>query len=362
MPKAPHPSPAAPLAHALSGRVAALRKHLRQALRGEVEAVHDARVATRRLKAALDLLRPLLPDGPRSQFAKALRQVRRSLGPVRDVDVMLTHVEAMRPARGEEAALAWVREQLRQRRATLRQDAAKRGARKLAERLRAWGDLAPEVRQSQREAAALVARAAPEQMAEFARRADAVAPPGGRGTDPAPAAEPAEDVHDLRLAGKAMRYTLELCAPLGFRLPASVAKRFKKLQDALGLWHDYAVLTDEVLRLALEAQLSVTAPRTYGGVLRLAARCWADAERHLGRFRTLWARAGAGLTTSVAAAFSSPGAAGGDGEPEPPPPAEAPPAASDASRARVVETPADLATPAARPDVDTADELLTRPG
>lgn len=356
MAKAAHPTPAPSLARALSERAAALPKQLRRALRGDVEAVHDTRVATRRLKAALDLLRPLLPDGPRSQFAKGLRQVRRTLGPVRDVDVMLRHVEAMRPARGADAALAWVGEQLRQRRASLRRDAAKRGDRKLAARVRAWGDLAPKVRQSQKEAAALIARAAPEQMAEFARRADAVTRPPGRGKDSAPAAEPAEDVHDLRIAAKAMRYTLELCTPLGFRLPASVAKRFKKLQDALGLWHDYAVLTDEVLRLALEAQLSLTAPQTYGGVLRLAARCWADAERHLGRFRNLWAQAGAGLATAVAAAFSSPGAAGGQGEPDPPAPAGEPPVASEVQG---VEAPGHLDTPAALPAVESADELLT---
>ena len=30
-------------------------------------------------------------------------------------------------------------------------------------------------------------------------------------------------------------------------VPKSVAKDFKKLQDALGLWHDYAVLTDEAI-------------------------------------------------------------------------------------------------------------------
>ena len=55
------------------------------------------------------------------------------------------------------------------------------------------------------------------------------------------------DVHELRIAGKLLRYTLELAEPLGYQLSPSVLKSFKQLQEALGLWHDDVVLGERAL-------------------------------------------------------------------------------------------------------------------
>jgi CHAD domain-containing protein len=63
------------------------------------------------------------------------------------------------------------------------------------------------------------------------------------------------DVHELRIDGKLLRYTLELAAPLGFGAPMPLLRAFKQLQDALGLWHDYVVLGEQTLRYALDQQL-----------------------------------------------------------------------------------------------------------
>ena len=46
-------------------------------------AIHQSRVATRRLKAALDLLRPVLSDEHLTPFSKVSRKLRRRLGPMR---------------------------------------------------------------------------------------------------------------------------------------------------------------------------------------------------------------------------------------------------------------------------------------
>src|SRR6478609_6445596 len=54
-----------------------------------VDAIHDARVATRRVRAALDLLEPLLSQAPRRAFAKVLKRLRRTLAPLRDHDIMI---------------------------------------------------------------------------------------------------------------------------------------------------------------------------------------------------------------------------------------------------------------------------------
>src|SRR5690606_14763797 len=52
------------------------------------EGVHDMRVATRRLRAILDLLGPALDASERARLAASARQLTRALGPVREIDVM----------------------------------------------------------------------------------------------------------------------------------------------------------------------------------------------------------------------------------------------------------------------------------
>ena len=78
---APRTGPAAPsaLVEYLNRRIDELRERAVAAVRdGDVEAVHQARVLTRRLRAALDLLEPILPEAGRRRFARTLRRLRRA--------------------------------------------------------------------------------------------------------------------------------------------------------------------------------------------------------------------------------------------------------------------------------------------
>lgn len=297
------------LARALEQRVEDLRGMVRRALRSwDVHSIHQARVTTRRLTAATDLLRPLLSDDPRRAFAKSLKKLRRTLGALRDADVMLLHLEAMRISPSCAAGAGWVTNRLRERRADLRRHAARGpSASKFIAGLAGWVDLEYEVRESQQTAGLLLRRIVPTQMRAFAERADRVARPrqNGAPTQGTDAAS-TDNVHELRIAGKLLRYTLELAEPLGFDLPRSVTRSFKKLQDALGLWHDFAVLTEETLRLALDAHLAARQPDVCGSVLQLARVCWEKGRRHLDRFRKLWVEQGAALTERVVAAFKEP--------------------------------------------------------
>jgi CHAD domain-containing protein len=62
----------------------------------DIERVHDMRVATRRLRAALEVFRPCFP---KLQFKAALRDVKNladALGERRDPDVALQEVEAIK--------------------------------------------------------------------------------------------------------------------------------------------------------------------------------------------------------------------------------------------------------------------------
>lgn len=73
-----------------------LRQHVRTVLvnvpairEGDVEAVHQARVATRRTRAVLSVIQPAARDGSYDLIRKTIRRLRRDLGEVRDVDVVL---------------------------------------------------------------------------------------------------------------------------------------------------------------------------------------------------------------------------------------------------------------------------------
>lgn len=58
------------------------------------EYIHQMRVATRRLRAALRLFRPALPPGFEDSLVPALRELMRGLGQARDLDVLITEIVA----------------------------------------------------------------------------------------------------------------------------------------------------------------------------------------------------------------------------------------------------------------------------
>ena len=57
-----------------------------------------------------------------------------------------------------------------------------------------------------------------------------------------------EDLHDMRIAAKRLRYVLELTTPVFGEPAAEAAKRAKKLQDLLGEIHDCDVMVPRVER------------------------------------------------------------------------------------------------------------------
>ena len=85
----------------LTRRVREMFRVYPKALVGEVEAVHDLRVAARRLRAALGLL-VLDPEGRRARRAdKTLRDLARAAGRGRDLDVGLEILEKLPAAASE---------------------------------------------------------------------------------------------------------------------------------------------------------------------------------------------------------------------------------------------------------------------
>lgn len=56
-----------------------------------IEFVHDMRVASRRLRAAMDNFSDCFEREPFKQFYKQIRTITRTMGVVRDLDVLITH-------------------------------------------------------------------------------------------------------------------------------------------------------------------------------------------------------------------------------------------------------------------------------
>jgi CHAD domain-containing protein len=79
----------------ISVRSGELSEHAQGVLdTGDIEPVHDMRVATRRLRAALEVFEPCFPGKP---YARALREVKRladGLGERRDRDVAIAAMNA----------------------------------------------------------------------------------------------------------------------------------------------------------------------------------------------------------------------------------------------------------------------------
>ena len=67
---------------------------------GDIERVHSMRVATRRLRAVLEIFAPCFPHKPHSDVLRDVKDLADALGERRDPDVQIEHLEAYeRPSR-----------------------------------------------------------------------------------------------------------------------------------------------------------------------------------------------------------------------------------------------------------------------
>jgi CHAD domain-containing protein len=301
-----------PLLKYLDELVENLRKLSGKALRGQdVTAVHHARVATRRLKAATDMLSPLISKRCKKPFQKATRNLRRRLGPLRDLDVMLGHLAEIKDVKFQPAK-AWLKYRLNEARYEAVEEAKSTSpASHSLAKLGSWWGLHEEIAQVQDSIDEILINSVHLQLSAFSEQAS-----DQQGGDP----------HALRIAGKSLRYTLEMAKAHGRRLPA-VITMFKRLQDELGLWHDYVVLTERMLCETVECDLVLHDSQLQEQILSLAQVILRKAQRHLAKMRELWNERGEDLCRQIRHAFpmtDKEKAPQPEAEPEPaaPPPVE----------------------------------------
>lgn len=236
------------------------------------DALHDFRVAVRRLRSVTRALRPSLA-GVRAKHERRLRAVAGATSEARDAEVQLTWLERERAttaARDVPALDALVARIEQRQRGGHSEDVARAAAqfRGLAARMhrRLARAAAGEAGPSLSEALADVLRT---HTAELLARLDEVSGPFD-----------AEHAHDARIAAKRLRYVLEPLRGCARADTTDVVGTLKELQDLLGELHDAHVLGDVVgaalvdggAERARRAHAAIQGGAAPARALRLAAR------------------------------------------------------------------------------------------
>ncbi len=236
------------LAFVLRKQSARLCRHERRVrLDLDPEAVHDLRVACRRLRAALQLLGPVAGPLPVRSMCARLARVARRLGDVRDLDVHNSALETRAtrlPPAGRRALQACVDRLRRQReQAHIRLLAVLETPRFAAccQDLAALADRLAEL-PAQGKSAGSARRAAHPLVRRLLRRVQRL---GDALQDDTPDA----DLHRLRIRVKKLRYVCEFMKDAGGPAVGDFAARAARLQDALGRYQDLVVEESRLGRL-----------------------------------------------------------------------------------------------------------------
>jgi inorganic triphosphatase YgiF len=268
------------------GRLRAVQPTVRRG--DQAEAVHEMRVAVRRLRTAQRLGKAALPVRQREALARELRWLAQALGQVRDLDVQLAnaawHRQRLAPAaRGPVDGLR--RALRRQRLAAMAALAQVLDSARYTRLLLSLERAAATPRRPARGAAAEpVARAGRRAIKRAIRRMYVLGDAIGE-------LPTAEELHALRISAKRLRYLLEALKPISGRDGRRVTKQLVRLQDVLGRFNDAMVAAATVRRHRHDLGASAPPPTREAltaiadAELRRAGAAQAQFDRAWQRFR-----------------------------------------------------------------------------
>jgi CHAD domain-containing protein len=228
-------------------RVNAFAREVARADKGEVEALHKARVSSRRLRELLPILQ--LDRDLTRKLTRRLRKVTRRLGTVRELDVLLELIQALaKDGRYSAEALkrlgavtaqtrAAARERLSVKLPIAKLDRLTRNLQKVADSLPAADSRSPRQPARGHKRAAVWAV-----EARVARRAASVR----SAIEDAGAVYAPEQLHIVRIALKKLRYSVELAPEGRHKHSASDLAALKGAQELLGQLHDLEMLLANV--------------------------------------------------------------------------------------------------------------------
>lgn len=246
----------------------------------DVEALHDLRVALRRLRSTLRSYRPQLAGSLSKKVLRRLRDLAAATGPGRDAEVQLAWLRGELPAlvRAQRTGAAWLLSRLSQRMDAgyeAAHEVLERDLPRLAEALRSRlsvysTEVNLEDALPRPTFASVTGDALRRQVDELRAELAAITGPQDQ-----------EDCHEARITAKRIRYLLE---PLSEELPevAPLVKRFKGLQDLLGDLHDAHMLEGE-LGTGLEAAATERARLVFATTLEAQGAAATPARRAIRR-------------------------------------------------------------------------------
>jgi CHAD domain-containing protein len=229
----------------------------------EPEDLHDMRVATRRLRAALKLYADALPKRA-ERYERDLRWVAGALGEVRDRDVHLERLSEEVSRNGE--ILEEVVALLEERRVGARQRMLEALDSNRYERLLA--SFSGTLRRGRSPApTGPILEAAPDLVRDRYKKVLKAANTLTEDSSP-------EDFHDLRKKGKRLRYALEPLQGIYGKPPKKMVKLLETIQDDLGDHQDLIVAAEVMEELGVAGDLP---PRAVFSMGSMAGRFVRDA-------------------------------------------------------------------------------------
>jgi CHAD domain-containing protein len=241
---------------------------------GDDHGLHQARVATRRLREAVPVLASGLKHSKAGKAERKIRRLTRALGTVRELDVALLLLDGL--AQGEDlprtaldAVRAHVAAEREHRRSAMLDRLEGVNVGKLGRRL---ASVAAALRQSDGETwrDVLLARL----MKRAGRLRHAVE---GAGQMYVP-----EPLHEVRIAAKKLRYGLELAAESGISAALPLLRPIKRSQALLGRLHDLQVLLVHIG--AVQASRQSHAPGMHAALEVLSRHVEGECRRMHGRY------------------------------------------------------------------------------
>jgi CHAD domain-containing protein len=226
-------------------------------LRGDdPDAIHDLRVASRRLQQVFDLLFPAPRHGETRKLRRRIRRTRRVLGDVRNADVQLARVSKTLARKRTARRGAW--EALHhylnvQRSESFAKAVHKLGRQNLAAFYIRLKTLLAQHQQVSPESGEDQGEAPPTPSQRFEERVTGSL----QGVWQAFEAQVAEShrdsqpsvIHGVRIAAKRLRYLVEVLHECGVAGSADTLAWLRELQDLLGNWHDLDVLEQMMVEM-----------------------------------------------------------------------------------------------------------------
>lgn len=270
----------------------------------DIEFVHHARVASRRLRAALRLFRPCFRRQVVKRWQEAIRDVTKELGTARDKDVQIAFLTEALARQSDPGVCRAVGRLLASCEAE--RDRLQPRVVKAVKRLRRCETLDEMQAATKRILRKVNADAVPV-TSDFACRKTAGAIREHLNDllsyqDSLADADDVQRHHDMRIAAKRLRYTLEIANPVYAKQLGEAIEAIKKVQQLLGDIHDCDVWQDQLVKFADRERRRIA--KRYGserpfsliepGLEQLKEDRRAQRRRHFSELGDLWAELHAG--------------------------------------------------------------------